>query len=712
MCADFNNRRNRGNVPVPAGYDVQFGYGTQPASKAQVYDDVAGNRLNHTFVEINGLFEGNGENLISTNRTGIASGLTLAQSIDSLVISITNDRGMVGSVTDYVESNTKNIVTMEYPSEPWASGSTTVILSHTTPAKVGTEALKVEAATATAGYFTGRLDLSKSGGLDLTTFNDGSESTDQDYIMLPFYVNSTATIGSAAGQGIIIYLSPSTGMTSYFSHVTTSGLASNGWNLLSVKKADFTSVSGTVAPTWSAITRAQCSWYGTTGCSGNYVIFDDIYMHRKDPTTDMPNPFQSKVDGEWSRDFDITTGFWFLGYSEPGIAQWKNLNPTDTGTGTTGASLVGTVPYTDFIASMTIKAGQNSYTNRLSWQAANDKRVNVYVNNNVMTFTIRWGDIAATYTTPFTVKLSDTVKLMIIRKGRSFKGLAISNGDMQTMAQLSFDCNNLTGGYSIAINESGYLSVSDISGMYYGILDIGITTTELVSEAINAHAVGGIPAYQIPSRISTEYVLYVNPNSGSDYYDGKTSGAAFKSLSRLKFEPPFIGGNYLAANCTIYLASGTYDEGLLVSGINGAGSLTVCGAGANSTFITGVSLQTIGAYVDVTSINFTSNGTCIYIDGCLKVDIENCIATGTAAAGGKYGAQVFYSKAGFFSYNVNSGNAGIKADRDSHVFAKSCQGSGNTYGIYAFGAAVVGRNGTFISGTVDNFATAGAQINT
>src|SRR4030067_2549157 len=96
----------------PTGYVAQYGYGVQPAVKTQAYIDNEGTKLDHNFTEINNLFGDGGDALVGTDRTGIASGATLAQSMDSVVQSITSDRGMLGDAPFYVLANTKNIASM------------------------------------------------------------------------------------------------------------------------------------------------------------------------------------------------------------------------------------------------------------------------------------------------------------------------------------------------------------------------------------------------------------------------------------------------------------------------------------------------------------------------------------------------------------------------------------------------------------------------
>lgn len=704
---------------MPVSYSNQYGYGTQPMVNPMSYVDSKGNKLNHTFEEINKLFGASGDSLIGVNRTGIASGTNMSETLDSLVENIGFDRGFFGTIRQYVESNTKNIATMEYPSEDWVAGANTTI-SYTSSALVGNQSLKETVTTATSGYHSAKLQLSKSGGLDLSTFNDESESTNNDIIKYRFYVNNVSAIDTSSYAGVALYFSNGSAFSyatsDYMVHFITTGLVS-GINSVELQKSDFIAVnSGTFS---TAIQSIQCQFAVLAGNSGAWINFDDVTLSKVDPiSADVGNPFQRNLNGVQTQDFQILSGDWYVGESEPGLPFCKNVQPSSTGADSTSVSLKSTVSYTDeWIASMTIKIGTNSYSNRLCWEVANDKRVSTYINTDLLCLSIKWeGTILAVKTTNFAVDLNDTITLQLQRQGSIFKAVATRNGNPSTLAQLNLDTRDFVDAFfvsqSMVINDSGYIGVGDQDGVAVAIYSIGISTTRLAIQAIDSFAVGGIPSYQIMSKVSTAYEYYINQTSGSDSYDGQSTTGAFKTLKRLRFEPPFGGGNFLAADCIVYLASGTYDEGIIVTGLAGAGTLYFYGQGVSSTIITGLDARAMVAALSVTGIEFSSNTTCIHCDRCQSVEFENIAALATAAGGGKYGARLYRGNYSFTNFNVNSANAGILANKNSMVYLESCVGSGNNYGCYATNNSTVGRTGTYISGTVDNFATAGAEIRT
>ncbi len=194
--------------------------------------------------------------------------------------------------------NTKLIATCE-ADESWADGNHigTYVATHaddTTNNKVGSQGISITTTSIT--YKAIHLEISK----DLSEFEDGSESTEDDYIEFSIYCADASKIGDSN-----IIFRDATGDVWYPSATLT---IVDGWNHYQIKKSDF--ISG---PIWNDTKHLEFTITSTDGTEVSYTI-DAIRMTRKDPIDSEPNPFQIENDGVMERVLQVKHGVPFLGY--------------------------------------------------------------------------------------------------------------------------------------------------------------------------------------------------------------------------------------------------------------------------------------------------------------------------------------------------------------------------------------------------------------
>jgi len=202
--------------------------------------------------------------------------------------------------------NTKLIATCE-ADESWADNKWdgTHAATHgddTTNYKVGSQGISVTT-DATANLKAVNLDFTDK---DLTKFEDGSVSIDDDYIELSVYC-ADASDGTSAQ---IAFMCDTYGTKTNWYTYTFTSLLVDGCNHLKIQKSSF---GETGSPSWATITGVVIRILAAVGETYSITI-DAIRMTRKDPTDANPNPFQIENDGVMERVMEVSSGTPFLGY--------------------------------------------------------------------------------------------------------------------------------------------------------------------------------------------------------------------------------------------------------------------------------------------------------------------------------------------------------------------------------------------------------------
>jgi hypothetical protein len=685
--------------PSPAGYSVQFGYGTQPASKGQEYVDKAGNQLEHTFAEIDGLFGSAGDEAIGLNRTGIASGTNLSESIDSIVNSITDNSGNNADLEYWFRRNTKSIVGME-SNENWTAGAGTTVTEDTSNWRIGYQGLRLTEPDNVASTQFATLSFNSK---NMEQFNDTSESATNDYIRFSFYVSDTDAINTG-GTGVSVILSSDPTVTTdrWRLNITTQLPASyTGWVFVDAPKSSFSNDGG--SPDWGDIQGARVAWASNANYSGDYVVFDDIWLCRKDPIESAANPFQKEINGVWTRDYTIKDGIWYVGDGVvQGFLYIQEIQRINSGYDDVPAGLQGNTTYTDFLAEALVICGTGTggYTNMLTWEVSDTQRVKAYVYQNNLYIYSHFDTVEVTDTVPFNINVGDVAILSLEKRGSTVTAKIKQSNDYD-LAAVTLEVNT---------DKAGTLSVSN-NATWTPMISLSITTTKYASVAGKAHTIGRYPWFSVVARDNYSLDYYIDPVSGSDSYDGTSAGKAFKTIQRLLLEP-FAYTYVRNGTINIHLASGDYDEQITMPSLIGSGTMNWLGSAADATacMLQKISANACQLYVTFNNITLTASATSIYINKCNSIYLYNVQATANGG-GADYGVQASYSNVYALSCIFSNKNAAFKGTNPgTHIMVNECSGTANTYSLYVEHGAMGHNIGTMPGSTTSSFAASGSQI--
>lgn len=147
--------------------------------------------------------------------------------------------------------------------------------------------------------------------IDLSVFESNIASDTGDYIIIPFFPYNNETLINnlwiAFGSDVTFNAANS------LKYTMSTGIVGNQLNFIVAKKSDFVT-AGTGA--WNSIKSIQFGWSTKVNANGKYILFDSIYMCRKDPVDSAKFfPFQNKSTGSWARDIEWDgRGYWYVGY--------------------------------------------------------------------------------------------------------------------------------------------------------------------------------------------------------------------------------------------------------------------------------------------------------------------------------------------------------------------------------------------------------------
>lgn len=204
---------------------------------------------------------------------------------------------------------------------------------------------------------------------------------------------------------------------------------------------------------------------------------------------------------------------------------------------------------------------------------------------------------------------------------------------------------------------------------------------------------------------TADITLYVNAATGNDANDGLTAGTALKTIQAAINKIPQIVNHIV----TVSVTAGTYTETITVSGSYGKGMLYFAGAEAlaDTHIVNKINCQQNscrvifrGFKVPITTEN------AVVVGKCLAVTVSYCKID---AVSGFSAIEADQSNLWVANSVLSNHSEGIYASL-SRVYSEANSGSGNTTGLWATRASVIGKLGTQPGGTTAESTYAGGVI--
>lgn len=192
---------------------------------------------------------------------------------------------------------------------------------------------------------------------------------------------------------------------------------------------------------------------------------------------------------------------------------------------------------------------------------------------------------------------------------------------------------------------------------------------------------------------------YLDAVNGNDDNDGLTASTAFKTWSKTKdFIPKFLTedvyiniiGNY-SSDIVIptFIAN---DSRVFLKGDTGVAS--------NHTITSVRAYGVIGGRINGTGLSISSLTSVFIFDGCIGVNIDNCIPYNAGGIGVSVSNSTVIVQRCVFGTSIN--DKCIEATFSSKVMSMNNSGSGITYGLRALRNASIGKEGTQPTGGISN----------
>lgn len=509
----------------------------------------------------------------------------------------------LGQNMDLQYYHCRNVLQIAYggEGETWENGkwdgtSSGIATPDTVHFKTGAQGIKCTATTANGG-----IRLVKN--LDLTEFNDTvSNSIDVDYICMVLYID-TSDLTNLRDPGIgLIFAGDGFGTyQNFFRYLIPKSVLSAGWNYLKIAKSSFV-ISGT--PDWGAI--QGLSFYLALEdpiAPVNFTV-DNIQMIRKDIAAGNPNPFQREVDGRWVPALRVVSGEWYLGM-ESGAVIMQNLwdTPDDTGVGTIPASLVHTVPFTDFEAFLSL--GDITDTGYLEWEIDQANRVRCSISGGMLeVFSEVGGASALLGQTPIPVAADGRVMVAMEKNGKSFTVRYIHDDlvDRPVMVTANVDAFGNRAGY-VALGERANLA----RRIYF--YDFGISRVKFSLKAYEAQV----------ARLALKASEAMNANEANHATASITSNTALWNEPRMIAQFPWLA-KQIYPRLTVTLNTGEnncyclFYDGKYIYAILNQTPVTVIQFDINLNRLNAISLPVVTTATNYAFTNCaTSDGTYLYV---------------------------------------------------------------------------------------------------
>jgi hypothetical protein len=203
---------------------------------------------------------------------------------------------------DYFFNNNYKLVDDFQDSGDWTGVGTVNITDETANLFMGYQAVGIQETDNTGGT----IGIYQSGlSLDLSEFNNGSSSDDDDFITFGFYVSNRAYFSDLTFK--LGTNDTDNYSVSYTPNAWSGVYAYDGWHVFSLRKGDFDE-NGTV-PGWDNITYVRVEATTTANAQNENVTVQHIGLVRVDPTNATRyNAFQ-KYNGSISEWENVFAGF-------------------------------------------------------------------------------------------------------------------------------------------------------------------------------------------------------------------------------------------------------------------------------------------------------------------------------------------------------------------------------------------------------------------
>jgi hypothetical protein len=321
--------------------------------------------------------------------------------------------------------------------------------------KIGSKSLKVEEVNNISGSIIS--DFNNLPTFNLGTFNNGSPSSIDDYLVLVVYVSDAsmvANIGFGLSPESIYNVSNNTNKT------ISAGILT-GWNYFKIRKNE---VIGT-ADINSDMKSTRMFWTSISNAQGAYVSFQLLQLVKKDPLDNYPNPFQHNG----MRDFIINSGEWYLG-KEFGKIVLRELTVESDDINDINA-LEGVNIYRDFISHAEFEVYTGGRTTRICWYEDDQNYFIAHLYDNAARlYVLENGINTENHVDPLEFVKGDLIRFILHKKNNDITLHIYKNGALVSQIKGQTSLLNL----KLAIYTLQYrtdtlksLSISEISHVHH-----------------------------------------------------------------------------------------------------------------------------------------------------------------------------------------------------------------------------------------------------
>lgn len=318
----------------------------------------------------------------------------------------------------------RNIKTIEYFQDhtDWTgiSGGET-LATDTTNKFVGEAGVRCTEDDDTASFVGMTRNISS---IDLTEFNDGGASGDNDIIAYGLYISDETKL-----QSITIKLGDDN--SNNYSYSVFASTLGNGYNLLYVRKSEFTP-NGTPSG-WDDITWINCQSYTETNGSGGYFTGILLQLVREDPEYPYyANPFQiyrGAISG-WENIFAQISDLYTI-YNDPTIKRLGIGKVNEKNESGNEYDLHVFCSVIDFIGKFEMYCKDAGELTSITWQVDINNYIEVYCQLDVFYLSIWESGVHTTYSVALTNPLlyNERVNLYIEKQGDYIKAILKKDGE-------------------------------------------------------------------------------------------------------------------------------------------------------------------------------------------------------------------------------------------------------------------------------------------
>lgn len=332
-----------------------------------------------------------------------------------------------------------------------ASGTVT-ISADSSNVKIGSQSIRFTENDNSASNLAG---AKNNITLDLSKLDNGSDSSDDDFIYVLVYVSDVNFVDTSNSMQIA-FSQDSTYSGSNLKVLNYSGALSTGWNYLKLKKSNF---STTGSGAWDGIQSLYFRWKSLANAQNEYVSLQLIQLVKADPLDpSKPNYFQTNG----ARDFTINSGEWYVGL-ENGVNVWKQL---DTSTTDLENALESSKIFTNCIMSTEISSGGTSNdVFALNYYTDSSNHVRIIILDDELQIKVRESASNNFVSTPFAISEDDFVRFVATIDNGSISVLAYKNNESEAVAlthTTSLTSGKMALGYDDALAHYKYASITEL----------------------------------------------------------------------------------------------------------------------------------------------------------------------------------------------------------------------------------------------------------